>query len=509
MKRIALILGMIIILSTLIIGAIPVYANYNDTIQNGISTNSWGGVAVTKNVTVSNSWVASNTCTLSSIQLHLYMNTLHFGFYTLELAVFSGSTPTGNPIGYGYLNTYNVGWGSGSAAWHNITIVTEPYLTSGQTYCWELFIPSTPDSQMSIQVIGTNDTDAHISYPTWGLPNPVTMGNGYWKDLSQNGWTTGGYDLQFLIMGNEENSTVQTYDVVTSSIPGNLTLQGEVIKKGIESSLICGFQWGATSAYEQGETETTTINDYGTAGKYSIDISNLPISGTINFRAFAYCPIQDITIYGANMPYSWSGLNGAIGSNETLIITTGNVSKISYNSVNISCSLDNLGIETSVAVNILISKTATGLDDTFSGTSISIASGVTGHANWNSTITNLDSNTKYFYIAQAEGTTVNYYGDIKSFTTHDESKSYIVNVINDLFNKLGLSSSIWWLIIFILIASVWLIRQVRERPIIGLIMDLLILGAGITMVLSIWVTALLALGAGVTIYGFLFARGSS
>lgn len=298
-----------------------------------------------------------------------------------------------------------------------------------------------------------------------------------------------------------------------------LQLQGQVDSFGAAQTLYCGFEWGLSSDTYQYFTPMQAVQ----RGKYPefaytiTDSKYMPDIGTIYYRAVACLTYTGQTITGGNWdetinsytsPIYIASTESTLNADPEPVLVTFPHSDISDLQTDLGCQLKSMGQETllnSVTINYGTTP------DCSDGTLIA-ATNVTHPNTWNSVrIDHLSANTIYYYRAHASGV-AEYDGNIQHFQTFDPNKPMLVNKGNAWLNKIGIGVGAWWLIILALMLAIWLIPPIREEKlgrIIGCILDLVILGAGIALVLDPWVTVLIAIVGGLALTGIVLkTRGN-
>ena len=216
----------------------------------------------------------------------------------------------------------------------------------------------------------------------------------------------------------------------------------------------------------------------------------------------------DETINSYTSPIYIASTESTLNADPEPVLVTFPHSDISDLQTDLGCQLKSMGQETllnSVTINYGTTP------DCSDGTLIA-ATNVTHPNTWNSVrIDHLSANTIYYYRAHASGV-AEYDGNIQHFQTFDPNKPMLVNKGNAWLNKIGIGVGAWWLIILALMLAIWLIPPIREEKlgrIIGCILDLVILGAGIALVLDPWVTVLIAIVGGLALTGIVLkTRGN-
>jgi hypothetical protein len=450
--------------------------------------------------TYCDSWVATQTSQINSISVQIERPSVNFSDGEIYIAVFEGVNPAvGTLVSWG-----NLYYGSIPADVMSYkTFILHPFLElATHHYCFEIMT----QGYMQIEVGCTQDQVQNISlvsYPAYG-DGIVGIGNGFYEDLGLlNNWYTSmanGRQIMFYTMGATGGlTTIETQSATMGSNPGEVILHGKILLLGVGETIVhCYFEWGETTIYECGETTIVDVTSAFT--QFNVTLTNLPQEGTIHFKAFVLCPVSGLTIAGSDRGFTWSGSNGGEIPPDVTYIITSNVTDVQYTTAIFNCELKQVGSEGALTIN-MIYDTTPNLDDSH-GTKLEMASTVDTEGNFTSKVTGLTANTQYFYVAEALGQNP-YYGEIKTFTTSDPSKPSGVNWINHFFDNHGLGRGIWWIIIFALMLLPWLLKPIRENKQIGLILDLLILGAGIALVLDPWIVILLAFGAGITIFALI------
>ena len=96
-------------------------------------------------------------------------------------------------------------------------------------------------------------------------------------------------------------------------------------------------------------------------------------------------------------------------------------------------------------------------------------------------------------------------GNIVSFTT--KSPPGPGGVISTFLTDIGVGMAGWWIILAFLMASIWLIKPIREHPYVGVGIDAVLLGGFIALqLLNPWLITILAILAG-TILAGMFIKG--
>jgi hypothetical protein len=334
-----------------------------------------------------------------------------------------------------------------------------------------------------------------LAKSTWVSGNYITIA---WED---NGTT--GVDVYRMTYDYNNSSTKCCKLEYKITIPlcftasalyeeNTATLRGLVASLGTNTQLKTGFEYGTSVEY--GITVySKNINTVSTPGNIFTYAVNDAIPGlTYNYRAFV--EITDGTkYYGSNFTFNTAGSGGVI---HTLPATD-----ISYNEATIGYTLAYLGTNTIVDINL---KYGTTIACTSTAT---IDEDITQPYFNELKLTSLLDATKYYYKIEAVGDVNTFYGNTLYFTTDDSSKSTLVNKGTNLLNRIGLGFGAWWLVLLLLMLLIWLIPSIREHSWLGVTFDLIILGAGIALsVVDIWIVILLAVGAGITIFGIIIGH---
>jgi len=292
-----------------------------------------------------------------------------------------------------------------------------------------------------------------------------------------------------------------------------MQLQGQVDSFGAASVLYCGFEWGLSSnTYQYYSNPQAVQRSQLVPFQYTITESKyMPDQGTIYYRAIA-CLVpfnnSDETINNYPAPVYVASNESTLSADPSVILITAKHADIKDLQTDLGCTLKSMGAETmlnSVTINYgTTPETADGV--------LVVATNVTRPNSWNAVrIDHLAPNTIYYYRAHASGV-AEYDGNLQQFQTYDPNKPMLVNKANTFLNKIGIGAGAWWLIIFALMLSVWLITPIREEKlgrVVGFILDLIILGAGIALVLDPWVVVLIAIVGGVALTGVILKARSN
>jgi hypothetical protein len=251
-----------------------------------------------------------------------------------------------------------------------------------------------------------------------------------------------------------------------------------------------GFQYGTVSGgpYPNSVQGNNAGYNNGHPVNFSAEIatSSVPVNTTIYYRAFM-TGMTDGETDGPEYSFEVTAQSIANGAIETLP-----AKNVSYTTAQLGGELYSLGTDTSV--NLIIYY---GTDPSLSNSPITVQSGAVQLGEYDEDVTGLATNTDYYFqfasVSTNDGTIK---GAILSFKTWDTSKAAGVNKVNEWLDAMGWGPGVWWVFLAFLMGIVWLIPGVREHGAIGIILDALILGGGITMVLDPWVVIILAVVAG-------------
>jgi hypothetical protein len=398
-----------------------------------------------------------------------------------------------------------------------------------------------PDSRVLLKTISTTTANVGLTYSTPNIyPVNVSVRNGwyiavvlerndsdtthylfwlgggsgsidsYQGSRATNAWSHrsfSGTSQNITVYGTDPIMPLVTTGSCTYGYAGQLMLNGTVNSLGNSTSLYCYFKYGLAPGEYTDETGERIISGTGSNGQVNIEVQNPPLTGTVYYTMYAYSPADFVEFHGAEMSKTLTGFGGDFS------ITANDATKRTNNSALIGWYLDNLGPEGTVNVYIWL-NTVNLFDDTH-GSRVLIESGYSTVGNHPDTVSNLLAGTTYYYMIEADSgvefSTKKYYSTVKSFSTLKSSSggpNEIVNKANDFWNNIGIGPGVWWIITAALMAAVWLLMLVNRAAwmaIVCVIIDVVILGAAVTLVFDPWVTVVLAVFAAVVI-AFLFVK---
>jgi len=321
-----------------------------------------------------------------------------------------------------------------------------------------------------------------------GSGDSAVYSNG-WFCQSSDDWAPTIACLDFgVYTGYVPSPKVNTLNETMDS--SNITFNGQVISFGDDSTVATGFQYGTVSGgpYPNSVQGNNAGYNNGHPVNFSAEIatSSVPVNTTIYYRAFM-TGMTDGETDGPEYSFEVTAQSIANGAIETLP-----AKNVSYTTAQLGGELYSLGTDTSV--NLIIYY---GTDPSLSNSPITVQSGAVQLGEYDEDVTGLATNTDYYFqfasVSTNDGTIK---GAILSFKTWDTSKAAGVNKVNEWLDAMGWGPGVWWVFLAFLMGIVWLIPGVREHGAIGIILDALILGGGITMVLDPWVVIILAVVAG-------------
>lgn len=165
-------------------------------------------------------------------------------------------------------------------------------------------------------------------------------------------------------------------------------------------------------------------------------------------------------------------------------------------SAKIGVILYKLGLETSITEKLIIGKSVAEMLASIPKTlksNVTVPHSVTYYQ-----VTGLATGTEYFAEAYAEGSLSGspYKGNVISFTTPGGNGSgKVKNIGDDFFNKIGLGQAGYWIMMLLLMAVIWIWKTARDRPVIGIVFDVIILGIFITLFLDKIIVVILGICA--------------
>lgn len=463
-----------VILYVLPISATPVgnlYEKFETSTTNyyvtGALNNSYG-----------QQFTPTTTHTIYGVQLYCYRSTAT-GTTTVSIWGLDGSGwPSGTALAAVTVDTSTLPDGEGAAAWTDFNFSTHPVLYKNTMY--------------AIVMTSTND------YSCWGY----VTGGGYstGQDIVKNpNWGNGtGVDINFREYGYVEAELYSlTLSAGTSSIETGSyrTFEGILINLGQLKNCWGHFDYGMTNSYGL-STTPIYMDTAGQTGIMSVRVDiqpGIPNSGTLHYQ-FHTTEHEDLT--GANC----NGPDYTINLADSGLIVTQNIKNKTYDTATVGALLLNLGTNTTGTVYI-----KWGLTSSLTETPISLGTSVTSPNLFEAQMSSLANNTRYFYQAYYDGDVADLYGQIQYFNTSDSAKVTLVKKGNDWLDKIGLGTGGWWIAMLVLMVIPWVfLHDTKIKQIAALGIDLVIIGAFVALsIVNVWVIALLALGAGITVFSII------
>jgi len=403
------------------------------------------------------------------------------GTYTVNLMIYAcvGGLPSGTSI---YNQTYgDIGIPSDSTTpLHSYDLTTPVNLSAGQQYAFVFSAPvASTSNYLAFKGIGDTPTDNYI--------------DGNCIDSLNAGatWETIHNDMAFVLLSQPSMSVLTLGSTVT---PSHVNLSGEVNFIGLETTSKCYFQYGATTSYGN-DTLINAVDISTPSTIFHTDITNIPLSTTFHYRAVAVPGSGAPNVYGADKVFLVP---------EYPVLTIDSIDDITYTSASVTVSISDLGYGDSAVDAKLLYSTTGVFSDTISGQFYEINASLGAPQSYQILLSPLSEGTTYNLKLEIRGMeSGNYsYSAVKSFRTRNSTQP---GFINDLINWLAehgiVGSGIWWLLCIGLMIGVWLIPPIRqEYKIIGVVLDVLILGTFIAFVLlDFWIIVLLAILAAVVI----------
>lgn len=340
----------------------------------------------------------------------------------------------------------------------------------------------------------------------------VNSGSGWSQDSPVSQWQI---EIDGATSAVTASAAISTTGVTVGANGTSVILQGVVDSLGSDGSLQCGFLWGYTSAYEEGESTEQIVTGIGVGtgngdgqGDFYYQIESPTLGATIYYEAIAWSANQGAYVYGAPLTY----LVPASGLQTGVDIQTITAKNVTYTTADLGYQLVSLGTFTNAtSLDFLVSSKA----DMSFDTEINIATGTIFASNTPSYVTagGLTSGTTYYFQAVVTVNGAPYYGNIQTFLTASVSGGVgggggaVIGKVNNWLTSHGMSTAWWWVIILVLMGIPWVFPFMREHSMVPLIFDVVILGAGIALVLDVWIVVLLALGAGAVIWLVMRGKG--
>jgi len=463
MKKIALIIGMFTLVATLVMGAIPVSAA-GEIIINQPGAD--GFIVLQPNEVQWQSFTPDGDYSLGQIQLKIYSVSTHTNVNEiLIVSLWQGTSPTnavfiqpGRSAGLDLKNAITAGWNSFN--FYPLEVVT------GTEY-W-----------VRIQLNGSSETSCTFYADNY-------RGDSY---LLANGVLN-----HTLVSAGMKSWGVINPQPVCSTIAANINTDGLHFHGALSyatGDMYTSFEYGYSTGVYTASTEPKLLTNNSNVSIAYFTDTIMPESGTIYYRALANNDMYSLT--GDEMSFDVVGVPGVDSPNiET------NQANIEYTSFTTGAIINNLGTDTTVEVFIDWGYTSACSEGNLSlGTYTAL--GQTKQIKITA-----NSASQIFYVAKMVGDTDTTYGKILQGHTQDPSKSAVINIINGWLDKLGLGPGVYWILLFVLMMIPWFFAPIRQNKFIGIILDVVLLGFGITMLLDIWVTILLIIVAGVVFFGLI------
>jgi hypothetical protein len=402
-----------------------------------------------------------------------------------------------------------------AASWVYFTLPNSYLIVDGNWYCWVI---TTSGLSNSFNIVVSEASGGNL---------------GNVEDASV--WTT------IIIVGDTKNLLFKNYgssapipviktNKITIENGKNLILSGTVVNMGPDTSVTVDFLYGSDTNY--GNDAGTTMTAAAFTGSTQIVTQNMH-TFTCVLTGWSG-PIYAIAYMTGNQTGIVTGLTGAYqigqavptstssgpgGNPYGVSLLTAKPSTITQTSAYVTGTIVNMGLEdTFTTVEIQIDSLS---DFSHNNTPIILgrnvlSSDVNGEGQMFTAVpvTGLSAGTHYYVRMAAFGSlqTDPYLGNTQPLVTSiapNGHGSTGADWITNIFNKIGLGAGFWWVIIFILMIVPWLVKPIREHAFIGIIMDFVVLGAGIALVLDSWLVVLLAIPAAVIIFFMIKGRSTA
>lgn len=286
---------------------------------------------------------------------------------------------------------------------------------------------------------------------------------------------------------------------------GTIYAGGVINDFGLDSTVKADIVYGLSSGSYPFETPIyATLKNTGQISSYTVDFPKLESGVTIYYEAHIYGTLGG-DAYGQEESFNTSDY----GVNTNAIVQTSLVKEYSYTTATLPMEFLALGTTaTSLDLSMWYS-TSNAPDATYIETEVLAAQTDVGHYDF--AITGLQPDTNYYYYAAGHsttgGVTTDVHGIIDTFRTKATgSGGGLVDKGNNWLLTHGLNKNFWWVIVFIVMCLPWLAAPIREMPVVGVIIDVVALGAGITMLFDPWVTVVLAIIAAVIVGGLFIKK---
>ena len=500
MKRIALLSGILLILSTLFLSsAIPcqaysqISANYTNPIASGhtaiggcINGNgNWAGQifqAISDNPITAIALRLGLAGTIGNSQIDIYAVSLTSGNYT-----FTGPSLDNIQVPSTLI--------SATPSYVQLPLATPIESISNTLYCIVMTgVGTWGDGQNCIYWYGNDNGDYNM--------NLLTGGGYIGTNYSSTTIVGKPFNLYFETFTDYiASATVQTLKANQTS--NDLILSGRITSFGADPTVQSYFNWGTDTNYGNLATGPILTYSKGNGQNFtaSIPINEFTPGTIIHYQAFCEGTTNLYSAYGTD--YTYTILSAA---SSTQRLETDKATNISYNTVTLNGQLFSLGNDTSV--NLTFSY-GTSPDISSSAT---VQTGATQLGAYSVTLTGLSENTEYYYQFRSTGNLdgmENNNNQILTFKTHSSSSSPLVNGINDWLDQTGIGATGTWLLLLLICLICWIPYLLKGREkiwmVAAVVLNLITIGAFIAMgLLSIWLVVLLIFSAGITIFGFVF-----
>lgn len=309
------------------------------------------------------------------------------------------------------------------------------------------------------------------------------------------------------------NFSTDTANITTASLTtikaretGNGTIYagGVISSFGLDSAVKADIVYGLSSGSYPFETPIfATLKNTGVISSYTVDFPVLQSGLTIYYKAHIYGVLGGDS-YGQEEQFNVDDY----GVSNSALVQTLNVKDYSYNTATLPMMFLALG---STATSLDLSmwySTSNAPGATYVQTDVLAEQTDVGEYDFK--ITGLTSDTNYYYYAAGHsttgGVTTDVSGEIFTFRTKGVSGGGgLVDKGNGWLLAHGLNKNFWWVVVFVLMCLPWAFGPIREMPIVGIIIDVVALGIGVTMLFDPWVTVVIAIFAAVVVGG-LFVR---
>jgi len=479
MKKIALLIGILLIIGTLIFSAIPCQAFSQIVIGYNLTDSTHGSVDQYHSDWAAEIFTLPGGNNLTAISLRLFQPSGDIGNWQIQIfnvgTVGSYQEIIGDPlqtIQVPSVTTSNsIGWTH--SHWYQFPI--EP-------------ITQVAGQQLAIKLTAVGTWPSNTNSLEWSNESPGTL-TGCWYTSNASGGqpTTAQADFQ-VFSDYIAPGTIETLRATQG--PNGLILSGRVTSFGSSNNVDTFFNWGLTTDYGNLATGPILSQTKGPQNfTATIPTNQITAGTTIHYQAFYEDPNTLSSIYGTDYTFT---IQSSAGTNQR--IETDKATNISYTSATLNGQIFSMGNDSAVDLSFNFGTTPA------MTSAITVQSGATELGAYAELLNNLSSNTTYYFQFQSEGSidgVSNNNNQILSFTTHNPSASGGVNIINDVLNDIGIGSAGWWLLLALLMIGIWLIPGIREHAFVGIIIDAILLGSFIAAdVFNPWLVTILAILAG-------------